>query len=262
MKLGCCIGLDRIFEDGCAKSAARLLDAGYTYVELPLAAVAALTDSEFDNLSAITGRERINIEACNVFFPGEIKLVGEHLDKTVLSAYLDKALERAGRLGAGILVVGSSGSRNVPEGYPREQAWAQLIDVFRMIADKITPYGIAVVIEPLNTKESNIINSLAEGSRLVGDVDRENIRLLADFYHMSLDGESIALEPYAGILKHTHFAEPAGRGFPREYRDSYTPFFNSLKKIGYTGGVSMECGSKDLITDAITALEAISSHLY
>ncbi len=51
-----------------------------------------------------------------------------------------------------------------------------------MIADYADPLGITIVIEPLNTTESNIINSVPEAIDFANKVNRKSIHALADFF--------------------------------------------------------------------------------
>lgn len=49
------------------------------------------------------------------------------------------------------------------------------------LGDVAAKYGITVVVEPLQTKETNLINTVAEGIEIVKKVDRPNVKCLADF---------------------------------------------------------------------------------
>lgn len=261
MKIGCCLSMADVLPVREGKNnAERLMEAGFDYVELPLAAVSQLTEVEFAALKQ--SMTRIKCEACNVFLPQAVKMVGEYVDEVSFSSYLEHAVKRASELGVEVIVLGSAGSRNVPEGFSREKAWEQLVAAFRIVSDKIRPYGITVVVEPLNTGESNIINSLPEGYTLVREVDRDNVKLLADYYHMAWESEATShVEECGDALRHVHFAEPEGRVFPREKKEEYTAFLQSLKNIGYEGRISFECGIReqgnDLVAEAVSALPVL-----
>jgi D-psicose/D-tagatose/L-ribulose 3-epimerase len=62
------------------------------------------------------------------FVPGEIKLTGPNIDKAKQADYLERALDRMSRLGVHVIVFGSSGARNFPEGFSKRQAFDQLVD--------------------------------------------------------------------------------------------------------------------------------------
>jgi sugar phosphate isomerase/epimerase len=229
---------------------------GYDYIELPLAQVMDLDDRKFQAIVAKFNSSGIRCEVCNIFFPAEIRLTGKEVAGEKIRAYLEVALKRAAQLGVEFIVFGSSGARNVPEGFPLEAAWEQLVSLLRDLDKMLKPYGITVLIEPLNRLESNIINHTSEGFQLAKEVDCVNIKLLVDYYHWALEKEDTGILLETGdYLKHVHFSRPEGRVFPKETDpDDYPPFFEHLKKIGYNRRVSVEAYTDDLENDAVQSL--------
>lgn len=90
-------------------------------------------------------------------------------------------------------------------------------------------------------------------------MDRSNVKLLIDFYHLSVENENPNIIIEAGdYLKHIHFVKVEGEGrvFPKKLdEDNYRPFIDNLKKIDYKGRVSIEAYSKDFYNDALLALK-------
>ena len=106
--------------------------------------------------------------------------------------------------------------------------------------------------------ESNIINTAAEGLQLVKAVDRENIKLLIDYYHLVMEKENPEIILDAGsYIKHIHFANPAGRVYPIEAEDGYIRFMDLLKGVGYEGRISVEAYTKDFCHDAKRSVEIL-----
>lgn len=231
---------------------------GFDYFELPLAQMVDLNDKEFLSLKGKIGSSGLKCEACNNFFPANIRLTGNDVDYGKTEAYLDKALGRAAQLGVKVIVLGSPKSKNVPEGYPMDKAWSQLVELLRNIDPLVRTRGITVVIEPLNKGESNIINTAAEGLQLAKAVYRENIKLLIDYYHLVMEKEDPEIILDAGsYIKHIHFANPAGRIYPIEPEDGYIRFMNLLKGVGYEGRISIEAYTKDFCHDAKRSVEIL-----
>lgn len=186
------------------------------------------------------------ILACNSFLPGSLKSTGPETKHDEIIAFAETAFQRAQKTGIKYIVFGSSGSRNVPEGFDKDKARQQFIKLLKRMGPVAKKYDVVVVIEPLNKKESNIINTVAEGAEIVRAADRMNIKLLADFYHMALENEGPQAVIEAGaLIKHCHIAEKEGRAAPGTAGDDFTGYFKALKEINYTGAISIECRWSD-----------------
>ena len=259
MRIGYCTNLIATQIDGTGSEwIEKGQENGFDYVELPLAQMVDLNDKEFLSLKGKIGSSGLKCEACNNFFPANIRLTGNDVDYGKTEAYLDKALGRAAQLGVKVIVLGSPKSKNVPEGYPMDKAWSQLVELLRNIDPLVRTRGITVVIEPLNKGESNIINTAAEGLQLAKAADRENIKLLIDYYHLVMERENPEIILDAGsYVKHIHFANPAGRVYPAEKVDGYVRFMDLLKRIGYEGRISIEAYTKDFCHDAKRSVEIL-----
>jgi sugar phosphate isomerase/epimerase len=246
-QIGVCVDPDR-FEAAQA--------AGFDYVETNASRVAALSDEEFEKLAAQVARMKIPLAASMSFIPGAIKLTGPETDPAKQMSYVTGVLSRLKQLGVKIVVFGSGGARRVPEGFSRDDAFNQLVDFCRRIAPIARENGITIVVEPLRKQETNIINTAREGLALVRAVDRPEIRLLVDYYHLSEEGESADVIAEAGpLLAHTHIANPAGRVFPLSPDESpYGGFFSNLCRIGYAGRLSIEASTKDFASEAPRSL--------
>jgi D-psicose/D-tagatose/L-ribulose 3-epimerase len=259
MRIGYCTNLIATQTDGTGREwIEKGQESGFDYVELPLAQMMDLNDEAFSSLKERVGSSGLKCEVCNNFFPGHIRLTGNAVDYGKIEAYLDKALGRAAQLGVKMIVFGSAKSKNVPEGYPMDKAWSQLVELLRTIDPLVRAKGIAIVIEPLCKLESNIINTAEEGLQLSRAVDRENIKLLVDYYHLVMEKEDPEILLKAGsYIKHVHFANPAGRVYPIEAEDGYVRFMNLLIRIGYEGRVSVEAYTKDFCHDAKRSVEIL-----
>jgi len=259
MRVGYCTNLIATQTDGTGREwIEKGQESGFDYVELPLAQMVDLNDREFSSLKERVDLSGLKCESCNNFFPGHVRLTGNAVDYGKIEEYLNKALGRAAQLGVKVIVFGSPKSKNVPEGYPVDKAWSQLVELLKTIDPLVRAKGITIVIEPLCKLESNIINTAAEGLQLSRAVDRENIKLLVDYYHLVMEKEDPEILLRAGsYIKHVHFANPAGRVYPAEKVDGYIRFMNLLKRIGYEGRISVEAYTKDFCHDAKRSVEIL-----
>ena len=245
MRLGCCVNMLADRKDPVGQGYLPLLARlGYDYAELPLAQVMELTEGEFRDLLRSLKASGIPCECCNNFFPKTIRLTGKEARRAEAEAYLREALQRASLLGAKIVVFGSSGAKNVPEGFPADQAFEQISDVLEAADKAAGDCGIQIAIEPLCRLESNLILNLADADRLMRARPYQNVRLLVDYYHYSMERERPeALEKAAENIIHVHFADPGGRVYPGAMRPEFRAFLDLLKKRGYGGRISAEAYS-------------------
>jgi sugar phosphate isomerase/epimerase len=243
----------------CAKVAdfPMLSAVGYDFVEEGVSRflVPDKPDSVFLNILEEQRKTGARVVSCNGFFPGHLKIVGDTTMHEELLAWGDVALRRAQMAGMSYIVLGSGKARNVPEGFSREKATQQFVDMCKKLAPIARKYNVVIVIEPLNSGETNLINTVAEGAQIVVAVDHPHVRLLCDIYHMMREDEPAEnIVTYGKYIRHCHIAEKEGRTAPGAEQDDFTPYFAALKKIGYKGGVSVECRWKDLKEQAPSAL--------
>jgi D-psicose/D-tagatose/L-ribulose 3-epimerase len=222
--------------------------AGFEYLELGTSEIAALSDADYESALAHIRQLGLPVPVTNLFLPATLKVTGPDVDPEAQIRYVRKAFARLSRLGTGIVVFGSGGARRVPEGFPKDDAFKQLVEFGRRIAPEARTHNLTIAVEPLRRQETNIINSAAEGLELVNAVDHPNFQLMIDFYHLASEQEDPAIVLRAkDQLRHLHVANPTGRVFPQKWEEfDYGPFFANLKAIGYDKRISMEGSTTDL----------------
>jgi sugar phosphate isomerase/epimerase len=189
-------------------------EAGYSYIEESVQNFLVPLDEEaiFNDKLAKIKSSHLLIPACNSFIPGKLKSTGPDAQHDEIIRYAETAFRRAQITGIGIIVFGSSGSRNIPEGFPVKEGMDQFISLFTRIAPLAKKYQVTIALEPLNKSESNIINSVSEGAEIVQTVNHLNFRLLADIFHMRRENESPeSIIKNGDLIRHVLIAENAGR---------------------------------------------------
>ena len=147
----------------------------------------------------------------------------------------------------------------MPDGYDYDEAFEELIDLCRRLSVGAAPYGITIVIEPLRRKECNMITTVLEGLKLVQAVNRENVKLLADIFHVYANGESIDFPPEVfQYLYHVHYANTDDRMFPSKVTPDLKDFSERLKQGGYDRTISLEGGTVDRVRDAEKSLSVLN----
>ncbi len=181
------------------------------------------------------------VKAFSGFIPAELKVTGPDVQWEQISDYVHTALRRAAAVGAEVVVWGSGYSRHVPEGFDRNLAEDQVIRFLHLAGHWAAQHNVTIAIEPLNLKESNIVNSVQEGVHYAERVAHPNVRVLADFYHMDEDNEPLtAISQYGPWLRHIHVAD-TGRLYPGSGSYPYPEFVAEVTKAQYDGMISVEC---------------------
>jgi sugar phosphate isomerase/epimerase len=226
---------------GALADAPVMKQAGLDFVEPPL----ALLDLEDDeNFAEATQRVRdlpLPALAFNTLFPRDVRVVGPDVDERRVRRYLARAAQLMSAAHARVVVYGSGWARNAPEGWDRTRTEAQFVQSLQWCADALAGTGVTLAMEPLNRKESDLVNSVEEGVRFAQAADRPEVRVLADFYHMDEENEPLdTLKTHIGWLCHIHLAD-TGRKNPGTGSYDYATFFAHLQNNGYGGMISVEC---------------------
>ena len=243
----------------CGKpaAAAQAAAARFDYLELPVNLIAGQTEAEFEETKAAVLSAGIPTPAFNLLFPKDMALLSGDMTDEKIGLYLERAFERVQALGGRVAVFGSGKSRNRPEELIYSDAFLRLAAISRLAGEIAGKHGVTVVIEPLNRGESNMINSLAEGAALVAAAGHPCVRLLADYYHIAVDGEPVEDIRRLGGIAHAHIATKEGRRVPLQPDEGYRRMFAAMKQTGYTGMLSIEGKSDDLGADGPVAVQML-----
>ena len=212
-------------------------------------------DAAFATALAAVKRSPVPVEAANCVLPGDLKLTGPAVNPQAIDEFVAVALRRAHLAGLSIIVFGSGGARQVPDGFDRGRAGDQLVAHMKRWASLAAANEVVVTLEPLNKGDCNIVTTVGEGIDLIRRVNHPNIRLLVDTFHMAKDNDPPeAIRRATGLIAHVHCAERDGRGPLGTIGEDQREYFRALKDIGYSGRVSIEAGWKDFDKQAAPAL--------
>lgn len=217
-----------------------------------------------DEAAFVENRERalgspVPVKAACCFLPRDLKCTGDAVDMDALVRYAETTFRRANEIGMEIIVFGSGGSRDLPEGFPKARGMEQFVEVLKRFGPLGEKHAITLVVEPLSHE---FINSLAEGAEMVERCDHPNVRLLADAWHMAREQEPAEeILQYGHLLRHCHIAELEDRAAPGTRGDDFAPFFKALKEVSYHMRVSMECAWNDVPAESKTGFACLRDQL-
>jgi len=231
--------------------------ASYDYAEWSVPALLKPRESEDAFRASLDALHNVSIPypVLNCFLPGDLKITGPNVDNPALATYVRISMVRAEAAGVSTIVFGSGGARHVPDGFDPRIAHDQLVAFSQMVGPLAHDHGVTVVVEPLNSAECNILNSVAECAQLVQEVAHPGIRLLVDAYHLLRDGDSYdSIVTHGALLAHAHIATIPNRLAPAAEDCDFSRFFAALAKAQYTGRISIEGKINDPEIDLPKAL--------
>ncbi|MBP1964597.1 sugar phosphate isomerase/epimerase family protein [Paenibacillus aceris] len=239
------------------QQAERLRSLGFDYIECALVSLNLENEKDYAERLPLFLNSPLPVNAFNIFFPGDMKVVGPEVDQERLRRYIYKAANALNHIGVKTVVLGSGKSRNIPDGWERDRAEEQFIQLLAHIGEALTGTGVTLALEPLNKKESNLVNSVSEAVMFASQANHPSIRVLADFYHMDEENEPLqTLVDNKAWLQHIHLAD-TGRFYPGSGNYPYDQFVSALKASGYEGMISAECTVKDPETELPASLAYI-----
>ncbi len=217
-----------------------------------------VSDEQFEALLPRIQSSATPVYGCNIFIPGDLKVVGPEIREEAVLAYVDTVLQRAQRAGMTLITWGSSGSRRVPDGFSRVQATAQFVDMARKVSEVAAKYDMLLVLENLNSTEANFITSVPEALAVVKAVNHPNFRLCVDIYHMLVDGQPAT--DIVGVgewARYSELAEAEGRTPPGVHGTDFTPYLRAMREEGYTGNFMIEARWDDLAAQGPSAYRTL-----
>lgn len=218
--------------------------AGFSAVEFwwPFA-VAVPTDPEIDTFVAAISDAGVQLSGLN-FFAGDmpagdrglVSWVGresEFRDNVEVVAGIG---ERLGCRGFNALY----GLR--ADGIASAAADELAVENLRFAADRIAQIGGAVFVEPVSGAPAYPVKTAADALAVIENVGAENLKLLADFYHLATNGDDVAavIAQHAQNFGHVQIADAPGRGQPGSGKLPLDDWLAATAAGGYDGYVGLE----------------------
>jgi D-psicose/D-tagatose/L-ribulose 3-epimerase len=120
-------------------------------------------------------------------------------------------------------------------------------DVLHTAADNAGRQHVTLAIEYLNRFECYFLTTAVDTAALVKAVDHPNFRSMYDTFHANIEERSAApaIQALAPTLRHIHISEN-DRGTPGAGHVAWTETFQTLKKVGYDGWLTIEAFGRAL----------------
>ncbi len=216
-------------------------EMGYDLIEICIEDPKVVTAEALKNASE---RTRLPISICGAFGPDR-DVSHEDPGKRQLGIdYLKQCVDIAQAVGsphvAGPMYSATGKARLLPpEERQQQRQWAT--DSLREVADYAADRGVTLAIEPLNRFETDMVNTVEQGLELCRLINRENVGLLLDTFHMNIEEKHVGQAISSAGTKVFHFqVSENDRGTPGSGHVPWTETFDALRSINYTGSVVVE----------------------
>ncbi|MFF1539276.1 sugar phosphate isomerase/epimerase family protein [Microbacterium sp. NPDC058269] len=131
------------------------------------------------------------------------------------------------------------------------------------VADHAARRGVSVSLEVVNRYETNVLNTARQALAYVAEVDRPNLGIHIDTYHMNIE-ESDMFAPVldaAPALRYVHIGE-SHRGYLGTGTVDFDTFFKALGRIGYDGPIVFESFSSAVVAPDLSRMLGIWRNLW
>jgi sugar phosphate isomerase/epimerase len=154
-------------------------------------------------------------------------------------AFVRSIIDLGGPLGASAIVGSIQGRWG--DGVDKPAALDYLTQALNTLAEHARQYRVPLIYEPLNRYETNLVNTVEEGVRLLQSLTTTNVVLLADLFHMNIEEADLAAALRTGgrHIGHVHFVDSNRWAAGRGHLD-FGPIVTALRDIGYQGYLSAE----------------------
>jgi D-psicose/D-tagatose/L-ribulose 3-epimerase len=141
---------------------------------------------------------------------------------------------------------------------PTADARSSSVEAMQRAADRANDMGLSIGVEVVNRYDSNLINTAHQAIAYLDAVDRTNLLIHLDTYHMNMEETDLASA--VGVcgdrLGYVHVSE-SHRGYLSSGTVDFSTFFKSLVQAKYSGPLTFESFSSTVVDPTLSNLLGI-----
>jgi sugar phosphate isomerase/epimerase len=157
--------------------------------------------------------------------------------------YFNVLIDLCHDLGGKVMVIGSPKQRSLVDGQTYAGAWKRAVEMFQGACDKARDAGVTLCIEPLAKTETDFINTVAEGLKMVREINHPNFKVHLDVKAMAAEGKPSIPEIIRSVkateIGHFHVNDANLYGLGMGEVD-YGPIAAAVREIGWNKWLSVE----------------------
>ena len=226
------------YKGNVAENIAKIKSYGYDGVELAVRDPALL---DYDFLSSLLNQHNLPVPALGTgqaYVEEKLSFTDPKQEVRELAlARIKSQAMLASKLNAMVIIGLVRGTRGAQVDVETVERW--LVDALRECA--VANSNVRFAIEPINRYETNLVNTVQSGLQLLEKVDKKNVGLLLDTFHMNIEEVSIteSIRAARDSLFHFHVAD-SNRWYPGAGHIDFGTILRALEEIEYSGFVSAE----------------------
>jgi D-psicose/D-tagatose/L-ribulose 3-epimerase len=229
------------FSNSTLNLADKVRDMGFDILEI------CIEDPKtIDTASILQRLEKTGLEAtiCGAFGPDRDASSDDPAVREQAVNYLKKCVDFSVELKSPVVagpMYSAVGKTRLLSKDEKAKQWELAVGSLQKAADYAGERNIQFAIEPLNRFETDFINTVEQGLDLVNRIDRSNVGLLLDTFHMNVEEKDMAasIRQAGPHVFHFHACEN-DRGTPGTGHVEWTAVKDALAAIDYRGSSVIE----------------------
>jgi sugar phosphate isomerase/epimerase len=156
--------------------------------------------------------------------------------------YMHSLIDFCGDLGGPYMIFGSPGQRSTVEGQSVAEAKERFAAGLAAVGDHARDRDVMVLVEPLTSDQTDVVNTLSEAMDVVERADHPAISTMFDFHNTADETEPMdaLIETYIDDIHHVQIQEMDGTHLGPEAVEAYASAFRAFNEHGYDGWISLE----------------------
>ncbi len=219
----------------------KVADFGFDLIEICVEEPAAI---DTDRIRRRLDDAGIGVTVCGAFGPDRDMSAADEAVRDNAGRYLASCIDIAARLGSEVVLgpmYAGVGNTQMLDPAARRAQWDRAVAGLGRAADQAAACGVTLGFEPLNRFETDLVNTVDQGLKLIDDIGRPNVGFLLDTFHMNIEEKDIpdAIRRAGRHIVAFH-ACSSDRGTPGEDHLPWPEIVAALGETGYAGPVVIE----------------------
>jgi sugar phosphate isomerase/epimerase len=229
-----------VFRDDIEMSIKKAHALGFDGVELALLDSSQIDVDQVDALCKEYGLEIPMISSGQVYAQGNLCFTSPEKNiREEAKSRIKGLIDLAEHFGAMVNIGRVRGP--IASSEPYENSEKRFLDSMDDVAAYAEPKGVIIAVEPVNRYEINFLNRVDQAAEICGKIDRPNVKIMPDLFHMNIEDASIeaCLAAHIDQIAYIHFAD-SNRLAPGMGHLNFPNIIMVLKSLGYKGYVTAE----------------------